>query len=59
MELLGIQSILYEMRETEMKKYRVAQVGCGNRGKYHIKGFMENADRFEVVGLCDLCGFIL
>ncbi len=37
-----------------MKKYRVAQLGCGSRGKTHIKGFMENSDRFEIVGLCDL-----
>lgn len=37
-----------------MNKYRVAQVGCGARGKTHIKGFVENSDRFEIVGLCDL-----
>jgi predicted dehydrogenase len=37
-----------------MKKYTVAQAGCGNRGKIHIKGFKENSDRFEMVGLCDL-----
>lgn len=33
---------------------RIAQVGCGSRGTQHIDGFMENADRFEYVGLCDL-----
>ncbi len=37
-----------------MKKYTVAQAGCGKRGKIHIKGFKENSDRFEIVGLCDL-----
>ena len=37
-----------------MKKYKVAQVGCGERGKVHIKGFLANSDRFEYAGLCDL-----
>ena len=37
-----------------MKKYKVAQAGCGDRGKVHIKGFLANSDRFEIVGLCDL-----
>ena len=37
-----------------MKKHTIAQVGCGNRGKIHIKGFKDNSDRFELVGLCDL-----
>lgn len=37
-----------------MSKYKVAQVGCGNRGKAHIKGFLDNDDRFRFVGLCDL-----
>lgn len=37
-----------------MKKYRIAQAGCGARGKIHIKGFVENPDCFEIVGLCDL-----
>lgn len=40
----------------KLKKYRVAQVGCGERGKVHIKGFLANKDRFEYVGLCDLDG---
>ena len=37
-----------------MKRYRVAQVGVGNRGVIHLDGFRQNADRFEVVALCDL-----
>ncbi|MBE3069269.1 MAG: Gfo/Idh/MocA family oxidoreductase [Planctomycetes bacterium] len=37
-----------------MKRYRVAQVGAGNRGVIHLDGFRQLADRFEVVALCDL-----
>ena len=37
-----------------MKKYRVAQVGAGNRGKIHANAFLELSERFELVGLCDL-----
>jgi predicted dehydrogenase len=37
-----------------MKRYRVAQAGCGARGALHVKGFAENPDRFEIVGLCDI-----
>ncbi|NQT87385.1 Gfo/Idh/MocA family oxidoreductase [bacterium] len=37
-----------------MKKYRVAQVGCGNRGLVHIDGWLDNPDRFELVALCEL-----
>ena len=37
-----------------MKRHRVAQVGAGPRGTVHLRGFLANADRFEVVGLCDL-----
>jgi predicted dehydrogenase len=37
-----------------MKKYTVAQVGLGNRGRVHFNGFLANPDRFEVVALCDL-----
>lgn len=37
-----------------MKKYRVAQVGAGSRGKIHLDGWVKNADRFELVALCDL-----
>jgi len=37
-----------------MGKYRVAQVGVGNRGTIHLEAFLELSDRFELVGLCDL-----
>ena len=39
-----------------MKKHTVAQVGVGSRGMTHLRGFLApaNADRFDVVGLCDL-----
>ena len=37
-----------------MKKYRVAQVGVGGRGKVHANAFLNLSDRFEMVGLCDL-----
>jgi len=37
-----------------MGKYRVAQVGCGHRGKHHIDGFLRNPDRFELVAVCDI-----
>lgn len=37
-----------------MKRYRVAQVGIGNRGKIHANAFLELSDRFDLVGLCDL-----
>ena len=36
------------------KKHTVAIMGLGVRGKTHLKGIMENSDRYEVVGLCDL-----
>lgn len=36
------------------KKHTVAIMGLGVRGKTHLKGIMENPDRYEVVGLCDL-----
>lgn len=42
-----------------MKRYRIAQVGCGDRGKIHIKGFLANKERYEYVGLCDLDEFKL
>ena len=35
-------------------KYRVALAGLGVRGKIHLKGLVENGERFEVVGLCDI-----
>ncbi len=37
-----------------MKKYTVAQVGCGVRGRFHLDSWLRNPDRFEVVALCDL-----
>lgn len=37
-----------------MTRYRVAQVGLGNRGRIHAAGFLANPDRFELVALCDL-----
>lgn len=37
-----------------MSKYTVAQVGCGNRGKVHIDGWLAKADRFELVALCEV-----
>ena len=36
-------------------KYRVAQLGCSpDRGRTHTQAFLANADRFELVGLCDM-----
>lgn len=37
-----------------MAKYRVAQVGCGARGKVHLDGWLASPDLFEVVAVCDL-----
>ena len=37
-----------------MKRYRVAQVGLGSRGRTHVEGFLHNAERFDLVALCDL-----
>ena len=37
-----------------MKKHTVAIMGLGVRGKTHLKGLLENPDRYEVVGLCDI-----
>jgi len=37
-----------------MKRYTVAQVGCGHRGVVHLDAVRQNGDRFELVGLCDL-----
>jgi len=37
-----------------MKRYTVAQVGVGPRGRIHANAFLELKDRFGLVGLCDL-----
>ncbi len=37
-----------------MKKHTVAIMGLGVRGKTHLKGILENPDRYEVIGLCDI-----
>lgn len=37
-----------------MKRYTVAQVGCGNRGKVHLDGWLGIVDRFDLVAVCDL-----
>jgi predicted dehydrogenase len=34
-------------------KYTVAQAGLGSRGKIHLKGILENPDRFELAGIFD------
>lgn len=35
-------------------KHTVAIMGLGVRGKTHLKAILENADRYRVVGLCDI-----
>ncbi len=37
-----------------MARIRVAQAGCGNRGKRHLAAWLALPERFEVVGLCEL-----
>jgi len=37
-----------------MKKYRVAQVGVGGRGKIHANAFLKLSEYYEMVGLCDI-----
>ena len=37
-----------------MEKHRVVQVGCGYRGKVHLKGWLHNPDRFKLAAVCDL-----
>ena len=36
-----------------MSRYTVAILGCGPRGRDHAYGFTQNADRFELVAVCD------
>jgi len=35
------------------ERYRVALLGGGGRGRLHAAAFLANADRFEVVAICD------
>ena len=35
-------------------RHRVVQVGLGVRGKFHLRGLVENPEAYEIVGLCDL-----
>ena len=37
-----------------MKKYTAVIVGCGPRGRHHARGFLANADRFDLVAICDM-----
>jgi len=37
-----------------MTRYRLAQVGLGQRGRIHADAFRRNDDRFELVALCEL-----
>jgi len=36
-----------------MKRYRTVVAGLGARGKVHIRGILENPDRFEILGVYD------
>ena len=36
-------------------RYRTVVAGLGARGKVHMKGIIENPERFEIVGLYDPC----
>jgi predicted dehydrogenase len=36
-----------------MKRYRVATLGAGQRGKDHARAFAASPDRFELLGWCD------
>ena len=37
-----------------MKRHRVCIIGCSpGRGRDHVRAFAENADRFEIAGVCD------
>lgn len=37
-----------------MSKHTVAIMGLGVRGKTHLKAILENAEHYEVVGICDI-----
>jgi predicted dehydrogenase len=36
-----------------MKKHKIVIAGLGNRGKVHLKGILENQERFELAGIFD------
>jgi UDP-N-acetyl-2-amino-2-deoxyglucuronate dehydrogenase len=38
----------------EKRKYRFVLVGCGRISKNHLKALADNADRAELVGVCDV-----
>jgi predicted dehydrogenase len=35
------------------KRYTVAIIGMGERGRIHIYGFLKNPDKFDIVGVYD------
>ena len=37
-----------------MSKHRTAIMGLGVRGKTHLKALLENAEHYEIVGICDI-----
>ena len=37
-----------------MKKYSLIMVGCGRISKNHVKAIMDNSDRINLVGVCDV-----
>ena len=37
-----------------MGKHTVAIMGLGVRGKTHLKALLENGDRYEIAGICDI-----
>jgi predicted dehydrogenase len=39
----------------EQNQLRIAQIGCGNRGKIHIQA-MRDVDKVDLVALCDIDG---
>ena len=43
-----------EERNIEMKKAYSGDHGTWRRGKTHLKALLDNKDRYEVVGLCDI-----
>lgn len=39
----------------KMNKHTVLQLGLGNRGMVHLRSWLSFPERFEVVGICDIC----